>query len=85
MIKMVADLNNTSVDSRLIKWFVGVVGELKSRTRVGGARVYFFRVGHDDFAISRAECKNESEADQRLIDWTFEVAALHSREIEVLL
>lgn len=85
MIEMVADLSNTGADSRFIKWFAGGVGELKSRTRVGGARVYFFRVAEDDFAISRAECKKESQADERLIDWTFEVAALHSREIEVLL
>ena len=66
MIEMVTDLNSTGANSRFIKWFAGGVGELKSRTRVGGARVYFFRVAEDGFAISRAECKKESQSDERL-------------------
>jgi hypothetical protein len=85
MVEMVNDLFLSGVDSRYIKWFSGGVGELKSRTRVGGARVYFFRVEEDAFVLTRAECKKESESDELLVDWTFEVAALHQQEIEVLL
>jgi hypothetical protein len=35
--------------------------------------------------LARAECKNESVADQFLVDWTFEVAALFHQGVEVLL
>ena len=85
MVDMVSDLSNQGINSRFIKWFAGGIGELKSRTRVGGARVYFFRAAEDAFVLARAECKNESEADQLLVDWTFEVAALFHSGIEVLL
>jgi hypothetical protein len=85
MIEMTSDLNDVGVNSRFIKWFAGGVGELKSRTRVGGARVYFFRIAEDGFVLARAECKNESESDERLVDWTFEVAALFQQGHEVLL
>jgi hypothetical protein len=85
MVDMVADLNQTGVNSRFIKWFASGVGELKSRTRVGGARVYFFRVAEDGFVLARAECKNEAEADEQMVDWTFEVAALFQQGVEVLL
>jgi hypothetical protein len=85
MVTMVSDLCLVGKDSRFIKWFAGGVGELKSRTRVGGARVYFFRVAEDAFVLARAECKNESVADQLLVDWTFEVAALFHQGVEVLL
>lgn len=85
MVAMVADLHFYGIGSRYLKWFAGGVGELKSRTRVGGARVYLFRVGEDEFALTRAECKDESEADEQLVDWTFEVAALFRQGIEVFL
>jgi hypothetical protein len=85
MIGMVSDLNAVGADCRFIKWFASGVGELKSRTRVGGARVYFFRIAEDVFVLARAECKNESESDAHLVDWTFEVAELFSQGHEVLL
>jgi hypothetical protein len=81
MVEMVGDLFLTGADSR----FAGGVGELKSRTRVGGARVYFFRADEDAFVLARAECKKESEADELLVDWTFEIAALYQQGHEVLL
>ncbi len=85
MIEMVEDLHSDGVESRYLKWFAGGVGELKSRTPIGGARVYFFRIGEEDFALTRAECKKESVADQQLIDWTFEVATLYKQDVEVFL
>ncbi len=85
MIEMTDDLFLNGANSRYLKWFAGGVGELKSRTRVGGARVYLFRVDEDTFTLTRAECKNEKNADEQLIDWTWEVSALFHQGYEVFL
>lgn len=84
MIEMCKDLHINGMDCRYLKWFGDNIGELKSRTSDGGARVYLFRVGKEGFALTRAECKNEDESDPELVDWTFEVAALYEQDFDVL-
>ena len=75
-IAMIEDLQNFGPDSRFIKPLSGAIMELKARTDDGGARVYFFRVAENAFALGRFECKKESVASQTLILWTAQVAVL---------
>ncbi len=83
MVEMCTDLLETGMNCRYLKWFGGAIGELKSRTSDGGARVYLFRVGEQDFALARAECKNENTASPELVNWTLEVAALHGEGFDI--
>jgi hypothetical protein len=85
-IAMIEDLQTNGTDSRFIKPLAGAIMELKARTDDGGARVYFFRVAEDAFALGRFECKKESEASQHLIQWTAQVALLYAKgRTEVIL
>lgn len=72
MIRMVADLRENGQASRCIKHLGGGLYELKTRTPVGGARVYFFVLGGTAY-LCRAECKREDRASAALLD---EVAAM---------
>ncbi len=71
---MIEDLQLHGPQSRFIKPLAGAVMELKARTDDGGARVYFFRVAEDAFALDRFECKKEDGANQRLLYWTAQIA-----------
>jgi hypothetical protein len=57
----------------------GAVMELKARTDDGGARVYFFRVAENAFALGRFECKKEDAANQNLLYWTAQVAMFYAK------
>jgi hypothetical protein len=85
MIEMVIDLQQNGVDCRYLKGFRGGLSELKSRTRIGGARVYLFRIASNSFALTRAECKKEDEASPNLVEWSETVMYLYSRGYPVLI
>jgi hypothetical protein len=77
MVRMVADVKVSGIDSRFVKGLGGPLLELKSRSRggdKGGARIYLFRGLEDTFFLCRAECKNESMADAVLLADTAEIA-----------
>lgn len=78
-IEMIEDLQNNGPECRFIKPLNGAIMELKARTGDGGARVYFFRVAEDAFALGRFECKKETAADQQLLYWTAQVAMFFDR------
>jgi len=84
MVEMCRDLFETGIACRYLKWFADGVGELKARTSDGGARVYLLRIGENAFALTRAECKKESQTDPALLEWTLEVAELFDQGFEVL-
>lgn len=69
MIRMLADLRENGQASRYLKHLGGRLYELKTRTPVGGARVYFFVLGGVAY-LCRAECKREDKASAALLDDT---------------
>jgi hypothetical protein len=78
-ITMIEDLQLHGTQCRFIKPLAGAVMELKARTDDGGARVYFFRVAENAFALGRFECKKEDAASQKLLNWTAQVAMFFDR------
>jgi phage-related protein len=66
MIKMIADLRENGTKTRYLKQLGGSLYELKTRTPVGGARVYFF-VAKGMAILCRAECKKENAASKILL------------------
>jgi hypothetical protein len=78
-IAMIEDLQLQGPNSRFIKPLAGAVMELKARTDDGGARVYFFRVATDAFALGRFECKKEDATSQQLLSWTAQVALFYAK------
>lgn len=85
-ITMIEDLQLHGSNCRFIKPLAGAVMELKARTDDGGARVYFFRVAEDAFALGRFECKKETATNQQLLYWTAQVAMLYAKgQTEVIL
>ena len=85
IIRMIEDLRLNGLNCRYIKAFKdSSIFELKDRTPDGGARVYCFRISKSDFAIARAECKKENDADIGLIKWTEEVIKAWQQGHEVL-
>jgi hypothetical protein len=85
IIRMIEDLRLNGLECRYIKTLKdSAIFELKDRTPDGGARVYCFRVSKDDFAIGRAECKKENEANSQLIQWTQDVIIAWQQGHEVL-
>ena len=67
MITMINDLRAHGRESRYVKHLGGPLFELKTRTREGGVRVYFFRLNEDSFVLVRAEVKKENEATEALL------------------
>jgi hypothetical protein len=85
IIRMIEDLRLYGQECRYIKTFKdSSIFELKDRTPEGGARVYCFRVSRHDFAIARAECKNEDKANLHLIQWTEDVIKAWQQGQDVL-
>jgi phage-related protein len=76
LIGMIEDLQEHGMDSRFVKHLAGALHELKARTPEGGARVYFFRFTEKSFVLSRAEVKNENEADANLLNYTASIFKL---------
>jgi phage-related protein len=76
LIGMIEDLQEHGVESRFVKHLAGAIHELKARTSEGGARVYFFRFTEKSFVLTRAEVKNENEADATLINYTASIFKL---------
>jgi phage-related protein len=76
IISMIEDLQEHGMESRFVKHLAGAIHELKARTAEGGARVYFFRYTEKSFVLTRAEVKNENEADANLINYTASVFKL---------
>jgi hypothetical protein len=66
MIRMIADLREKGNESRYLKHLGGSLYELKTRTPVGGARVYFF-IADGVAVLCRAECKKENAASKALL------------------
>jgi hypothetical protein len=66
MIRMIADLRENGNETRYLKHLGGSLYELKTRTPVGGARVYFFIAG-GVAVLCRAECKKENAASKTLL------------------
>jgi hypothetical protein len=66
MIRMIADLREHGKKSRYVKHLGGSLFELKTRTPVGGARVYFF-IASSTAVLCRAECKKENAASKTLL------------------
>ncbi len=66
MIRMIADLREHGQESRYVKHLGGSLFELKTRTPVGGARVYFF-IASKIAVLCRAECKRENAASKTLL------------------
>jgi hypothetical protein len=66
MIKMIADLRENGTETRYLKHLGGSLYELKTRTPVGGARVYFF-IAEGMATLCRAECKKENAASKTLL------------------
>jgi Phage derived protein Gp49-like (DUF891) len=66
MIRMIADLRENGNESRYVKHLGGSLYELKTRTSVGGARVYLFIAGGTAI-LCRAECKKENAASKTLL------------------
>ena len=67
MIDMCQDLYKNGMETRFKKHLFGPVYELKSRTALGGARVYFF-VGENEAILVHAECKKEDRATTQLLN-----------------
>jgi hypothetical protein len=85
-IAMIEDLQFHGTNCRFIKPLAGAIMELKSRTDDGGARVYFFRVAEDAFALGRFECKKEDAASRQLVNWTAQVAMFYAKgQTEVII
>jgi phage-related protein len=76
MIGMIEDLQEHGMESRFVKHLAGAIHELKARTPEGGARVYFFRFTEKSFVLTRAEVKNENEANANLINYTASIFKL---------
>jgi Phage derived protein Gp49-like (DUF891) len=76
LIGMVEDLQEHGIESRFVKHLAGAIHELKARTPEGGARVYFFRFTEKSFVLTRAEVKNENEANANLINYTASIFKL---------
>ena len=66
-VQMMADLHQNGLKSRYLKPLFGAVYELKDRTSQGGARIYFIVDNKNQFYISHAECKTESEASRWML------------------
>ena len=66
IIRMIADLRENGNESRYVKHLGGSLYELKTRTSVGGARVYLFIAGGTAI-LCRAECKKENAASKTLL------------------
>jgi hypothetical protein len=63
---MIADLRAHGNESCYLKHLGGSLYELKTRTPVGGARVYFF-IASGVAVLCRAECKKENAASKALL------------------
>lgn len=72
MIEMIKDLRLNGMETRYKKHLTGQIFELKDRTNEGAARVYFFQL-NNSFVLTRAEVKNQNQANQNLLDYTAEV------------
>jgi hypothetical protein len=67
-IEMFKDLHLHGLESSFAKRLKGSAAwELKARTGDGGIRIYFF-VGQREFVLVHAECKNQKEASESLLD-----------------
>jgi hypothetical protein len=71
--QMIGDLYLNGRDSRYRKHLGGALWELKDRTSEGGARVYFLQGQGNRFIVYHAECKNENEASEKLLDDGIEI------------
>ena len=79
MVEMCADLHQHGEACRYIKKFSGVaIWELKKRTQVGGARVYFFWTTKGEVILVHAECKKEDKANAQLLNEVAEVILAYS-------
>jgi phage-related protein len=84
MIGMMNDLRENGRESRYVKHLSGPLYELKTRTRDGGARVYFFRLNEDSFVLVRAEVKKENEATESLLSDVLDVIEAIQQKKDVL-
>jgi hypothetical protein len=85
MIEMCKDLHQNGLGTRFKKHLFGPVYELKSRTPLGGARVYFFVTDQNEYVLVHAECKKEKQADIHLLNDTAEVVTAYESETPGLL
>lgn len=77
MVRMCEDPHRHGEESRFVKPLGGALLELKTRTPLGGARVYFFRGGRSQFVLCRAECKRETAASADLLNHTASLFAAY--------
>jgi hypothetical protein len=76
MIAMIDDLRGKGTKSRFSKHLFDAVYELKSRTPIGGARVYYLDTSKDgerEFQLVHAECKDQDEADDWMLGECLEI------------
>jgi phage-related protein len=85
MIAMIDDLRKHGRESRYVKHLGGPLFELKTRTRDGGARVYFFRLNEDSFVLVHAEVKKENEATETLLSDVLDVIEAVKQEKDILI
>jgi hypothetical protein len=85
MIEMCQDLYLNGLETRFKKHLFGPVYELKRRTPIGGARVYFFSTNQDEFVLVHGECKKESKADIGLLNDVADVLEAYERKMPRLL
>ena len=82
MIEMCRDLYENGMETRFKKHLFGPVHELKSRTSLGGARVYFF-AGEAEAVLVRAECKKEDEATVQLLNDVASVLSAYESKSDI--
>jgi hypothetical protein len=85
MIEMCKDLHEQGLETRFKKHLFGPAYELKSRTPLGGARVYFFVTDQNDYVLVHAECKKENQANMNLLNDVAEVITAYESETPGLL
>lgn len=88
IFRMLKDLHVHGRESRYVEHLFGSVYELKPRARgreAGGARAYIVRIVGGRFALCRAECKHDTDADRAMLGWVARwVRALEERGDELI-
>lgn len=85
MIEMCSDLHLNGLETRFKKHLFGPVYELKSRTPIGGARIYFFVIEEQQCVLVHAECKKEDKADVGLLNDVADIVAAYEKDTPGLL